>query len=77
MSQTNLVKITAGFIHIDEPIRLRENCTLVIQCVCTKESKAEDEFSDGERNIAEVKGIIAEVRNREGKIISTEENNEN
>ena len=73
MSQTNLVKITKAFIHIEKPLHLGEEVTLIVQGTVVKESKQEDEFSGEEKNIAEVRGTIAEVRNVGGKVISEEE----
>lgn len=70
MSTTNLVKITTGYVHIDEPLHWDEECTLVIQCKVLREIKTTDEFSGEHKNIADAKGIIVEVRNKEGKVIS-------
>lgn len=70
MSQTNLVKITTGYIHIDEPLHLDEDVTLIIQGKVLREIKTIDEFSDEHKTIAEVKGVIAEVQNKDGKVIS-------
>lgn len=67
---TNLVKITAGYIHIDEPLHWEDKVTLVIEGEVVREIKATDEFSGEPKNIADVKGITVEVRNKEGKVIS-------
>lgn len=72
MSEDNLVKITGRAIHIDKPIHLGDTGVIEVEFICVKESKEDDEFK-GKRNVAELKGIIAEVRSRDGHVISQEE----
>lgn len=67
---TNLLKITTGYIHIDRTLKRKEEVTLVIQGEVKRVIADEDEFSEEDKNIYEIKGTIAEVRSQEGKVIS-------
>ena len=70
---TNLLKITTGYIHIDRTLKRKEEVTLVIQGEVKRVIADEDEFSEEDKNIYEIKGTIAEVRSQEGKVISEEQ----
>lgn len=70
---TNLLKITTGYIHVDRELKRKDELTLVIQGGVKRVVLDEDEFSDGDKNIYEIKGTIAEVRDVAGSVISEEE----
>lgn len=74
---TNLLKITTGYIHIDKTLKRKDEVTLVIQGTVKRVIADEDEFSEEDKNIYEVKGTIAEVRDVQGSVISSDDEHEN
>lgn len=70
---TNLLKITTGYIHINQTLKRKDEVTLVIQGEVKRVIADEDEFSEEDKNIYEIKGVIAEVRNNGGSVISEEQ----
>ena len=68
------ITISGGLISVDRELKLGEEVVMVVHGSVIEEKKTDNQ--DGSYNhLARIKGVVAEVRSQEGKVISEENEN--
>lgn len=71
----NLLIISGGLISVTEPLALGDDVVMIVHGTVIEEKKVDNQ--DGTYNsTVRVRGTIAEVRNKQGKVISEQEEQE-